>query len=124
MKVPVLSVIIPAYNMESYLERCLQSLLVEAEMLPMLDILVMNDGSRDATSKIGHRYQELYPGTIRVIDKENGHYGSCVNRGLEEARGTFVKILDADDSFSTEVLVRFLSFLSSEPVCTRAKLAL
>ena len=112
----ILTVIIPAYNMEKYLERCLQSLLVEAEKLPLLDIIVINDGSKDSTSQIGHRYQELYPGSIRIVDKENGHYGSCVNRGLMEAEGVFVKILDADDTFDTKVLDQYLDFLSQKDV--------
>ena len=66
--------------------------------LMMFEALIINDGSTDRTSEIGHQYEASRPESFRVIDKENGHYGSCVNRGLSEARGVFIKILDADDS--------------------------
>ena len=93
----ILSVIIPSYNMEDYLQKCLDSLILnDKKQMEMLDVLVINDGSTDATSSIAHRYQARYPGIFRVIDKGNGHYGSCVNRGLSEARGKYVKILDAE----------------------------
>ena len=95
----LLTIVIPAYNMEKYLDRCLSSLIVGDEKMQHLEVLVINDGSKDRTSEIAHTYEDRFPGTIRVVDKENGHYGSCVNRGLEEARGTFIKVLDADDYF-------------------------
>lgn len=96
-----LTVVIPTYNMERYLRRCLDSLIVGDEMMRRLEVLVINDGSKDASSPIAHEYQERWPQTFRVIDKENGNYGSCVNRGLREATGKYIKILDADDWFDT-----------------------
>lgn len=104
----LLSIIIPTYNMERYLPRCLDSLINTKEALSMLEILVINDGSKDISSQIAHRYQEQYPDSIVVIDKENGNYGSCVNRGLEEATGKYVKVLDADDWFDNNKLTSFL----------------
>ena len=95
----LLTIVIPSYNMEKYLDRCLSSLIVSDEKMQCLEVLVINDGSKDRTSEIAHTYEERFPGTFRVVDKENGHYGSCVNRGLKEARGTFIKVLDADDYF-------------------------
>ena len=103
MKEKLLTLVIPTYNMEKYLEKCLDSLLVsDNEMLKTLEVLIVIDGAKDGSSAIGHRYQDLYPDTFRVIDKENGNYGSCINRGLKEATGTFIKILDADDWFDTK----------------------
>ena len=99
----LLTLIIPTYNMERYLKKCLDSLLV-ARNLDCLEVLVVNDGSKDASSAIAHEYSEKYPRSIRVIDKENGNYGSCINRGILEGRGKYVKILDADDHFDTQVL--------------------
>lgn len=110
----ILSIIIPSYNMEKYLDRCLSSLIVNDDKMAQLEVLILNDGSKDKTSEIGHKYEFRFPGTFRVIDKENGHYGSCVNRGLDEAQGTFVKILDADDSLDTAVFSAFLSFLTTD----------
>lgn len=80
--------------------------------MSQFEVLVINDGSKDRTSKIAHTYEQKYPQTFRVIDKENGHYGSCVNRGLAEANGTFVKVLDADDAFDKNAFLQFLPFLN------------
>lgn len=100
-----LTVIVPTYNMEKYLEKCLSSLIVDDDRLMLLfEVLVINDGSIDSSSAIGHRFEKDYPNTFRVIDKENGNYGSCINAGLKEASGKYLKILDADDTFDTKSL--------------------
>ena len=106
----ILTIIIPAYNMEKYLGRCLSSLIVDEAQLQMFEALVINDGSKDKTSEIGHQFEAKYPGTFRVIDKENGHYGSCINTGLKQALGKYVKILDADDYYAAG-FSQYLSFL-------------
>lgn len=111
----LLTIIIPTYNMEKYLNYCLDSLIVE-KGLDKLEVLVINDGSYDASSEIAHTYEKKYPNVFRVIDKENGNYGSCINRGLSEAKGKYVKILDADDSFDTIRFEKFIQFLSKVDV--------
>ena len=108
----ILSIVIPTYNMEKYLHKCLDSLVVSDENMQLLEILVVNDGSRDSSSSIGHEYEAKYPQTFRVIDKENGNYGSCINRGLKEATGKYVKVLDADDYSISQNLDEYLTFLS------------
>lgn len=105
----VLSIIIPTYNMEKYLNKCLDSLIVPN--MDLLEVLVINDGSKDRSSEIAHEYEKKYPNVFRVIDKENGNYGSCVNRGLIEASGKYFRILDADDYYSCEDLNSFLQYL-------------
>lgn len=107
----ILTIIIPTYNMEKYLRHCLDSLIVPN--MDKVEVLVINDGSKDSSSAIGHEYQDKYPQTFRVIDKENGNYGSCVNRGLKEATGKYVKVLDADDSFDKEGLRTFINILEN-----------
>lgn len=108
----ILSVIIPTYNMEKYLHKCLNSLLVsDKSLFDQLEVLVINDGSKDSSSEIAHEYQNQYSSVFRVIDKENGNYGSCINRGLLEATGKYVKVLDADDSFSVDAFEIYLSEL-------------
>ena len=109
----ILSIIIPTYNMEKYLRKCLDSLIVSDEKMQMLEVLVINDGSRDSSSLIAHEYEAKYPLTIRVVDKENGNYGSCINRGLKEATGKYVKVLDADDYFDTISFEQFIILLAS-----------
>lgn len=104
----ILTIVIPTYNMQDYLRRCLDSLIVPEEQMKQLEVLVVNDGSRDNSSAIAHEYQDKYPSTFRVIDKENGNYGSCVNRGLKEATGKYIKILDADDWFDVKGFRQFL----------------
>lgn len=106
--------------MENYLERCLSSLLVDENLMQRFEVLVINDGSKDGTSEIAHAFEARYPSTFRAIDKDNGHYGSCINRGLAEAKGTFVKVLDADDAFDKHIFSAFLLFLSNEDVQNNA----
>lgn len=111
----ILTIVIPTYNMEKYLRRCLDSLIISDKTLfEKLEVLVVNDGSKDSSSEIAHEYEEKYPNVFRVIDKENGNYGSCVNRGKKEAIGKYFRILDADDWFDTPQLQKFLSLLSEE----------
>lgn len=104
-----LTIIIPTYNVELYLERCLKSLVIDRDDL---EILVIIDGSKDKSSEIANSFQKKYPKLFTVIEKENGHYGSCVNVGLSLAQGKYVKILDADDYFNTENLLSYLDFAS------------
>lgn len=107
----LLSIIIPAFNMERYLSQTLQSLLVGGYEQAALDIVVVNDGSKDQTSSIAHQFAYKYPDVIRVLDKPNGHYGSCINAALRILRGQFVRIIDADDSVISENFRKFISFL-------------
>ena len=111
----LLTIIIPTYSMEKYLNQCLDSLLTE-KARDLLDILVVIDGSKDRSSEIAHGYADKYPETVRVIDKENGNYGSCINRGIIEGRGKYVKILDADDRYDITVLDDYLDALAKVDV--------
>ena len=109
----ILSLIIPTYNMEKYLDRCLASLICDAVILSKLEVLVINDGSTDGSSEIAHQYADKYPETFVVVDKQNGHYGSCVNKGIELAKGKYVKVVDADDWINTTNLEGYLAYLES-----------
>lgn len=104
-----LTIVVPTYNMEKYLDKCLTSLIIEdKELLKRVEVLVIIDGATDRSSEIAHTYQDRYPDTFRVIDKENGNYGSCINRGLKEATGKYIKILDADDWFDTNNFHKYI----------------
>ena len=99
----ILSIVIPTYNMEKYLPVCLDSVTDEL-VSDRLEVIVVNDGSTDGSLDIIRRYEQKRPDLIKVIDKANGHYGSCVNAGLGIATGKYFKILDADDWFDTSDL--------------------
>lgn len=106
-----LSIIIPTYNMEQLLSNCLNSLVLSSAATA-LDIVVVNDGSRDSSLAIAQRYAERYPSVVRVIDKPNGNYGSTINAALPILKGEFVKILDADDAFECCQIAPFIDYLA------------
>ena len=107
-----LTVVVPAYNAQDYLARCLESLIIgDPELLHKLEVLVVNDGSTDGTSALAHRYAGRFPDVFRVIDKENGNSGSCINAALALASGKYFRELDADDWFDTDALAAFIRLL-------------
>lgn len=93
----VLSVVIPTYNVEKYLRRCLDSLVYDESVLEDIELLVVNDGSKDNSLAIAKEYEKKYPKTIKVIDKENGGHGSTINAGLKVAKGEYFRVIDSDD---------------------------
>ena len=112
----VLSIIIPTFNMEKYLERCLLSLVNDKKTLKNLDIIIVNDGSTDNSLNIAMKYVELYPDSISIINKENGGHGSTINSGLKVAKGKYIKVLDADDWVDIDCFPSFVSDLKSVDV--------
>lgn len=110
----LLSIVVPVYNVEAYLNQCLDSLCpTEEQLIGRYEVLVINDGTPDHSAEIAKTYQIRYPSIFRVIDKENGGHGSAWNRGMDEARGKYIAFLDSDDWYSEEALKRLLEFLSS-----------
>lgn len=107
----LLTIIIPAYNVSDYIDQCLQSLVDNPDNLEYLDIIAVNDGSKDDTLEKMQRYEALYPSSIRVIDKENGGHGSGINRGILEAKGKYLKVLDSDDWVDTNGLTKLIAFI-------------
>lgn len=107
----IVSVVVPTYNMEKYLVRCLDSLIISD--IDLIDVIVVNDGSTDSSHDIAMSYAERYPDSIRVIDKPNGHYGTTINTALAEARGKYFRILDADDYFVDGKLQVFVEALKN-----------
>lgn len=94
MKVKV-SVIIPVYNVEQYIDKCLKSL--ANQTLNEIEIIVVNDGSPDNSQKIIDKYVKKYPNKIRSFIKENGGQGSARNFGLLQAKGEYIAYVDSDD---------------------------
>lgn len=107
----ILSIIIPTYNMEALLPRCLDSLVAARGAEEGLEAIVVNDGSKDNSLQVAQDYQKRYPGIVTIIDKPNGNYGSTINAALPIAKGKYVKVLDSDDWFDTDVLSTYLNVL-------------
>ena len=108
----VLSISIASYNVEQYIEKTVESLTENTKQLSALEIIIVNDGSKDDTSKIAHALQQKYPESIQVIDKENGGYGSTINASLKVARGKYYKLLDGDDWFDPQSINDFINYLT------------
>ncbi len=108
----LLTVSIAAYNVEQYLSQALDSCLLP-EYLDKLEVIIVNDGSKDRTPQIAQAYCKKYPNTFRLISKENGGYGSTVNISMREARGKFFRLLDGDDWFESNGLATVLSVLEN-----------
>lgn len=108
----LLTVIVPVYKVEQYLKKCLDSLLVPEDLMKVMEVIVVNDGSPDNSSAIAHSYEDRYPNTFKVIDKENGGHGSAWNAGVKIASGKFIKFLDSDDWLHTDNLAKIIKELS------------
>lgn len=108
--VKVLSIVVPAYNSQAFLDKGIPSLLQE-EILDELDIIIVNDGSTDATEEIAKRYCDAYPQSVRLITQENRGHGGALNTGCAAAVGKYVKVIDADDWVQTAVLPKFVKKL-------------
>ncbi|MDY5845980.1 MAG: glycosyltransferase family A protein [Bariatricus sp.] len=103
-----ISFAIPCYNSAAYMDRAVESILKGGEDV---EIIIVNDGSKDATSEIAHRYEEQYPDIIKAVDKENGGHGDAVNAGLSHATGKYFKVVDSDDWVDEEALMKILKVL-------------
>ncbi|MDO5104292.1 glycosyltransferase family 2 protein [Capnocytophaga sp.] len=112
MREKLLTVVVPTYNTEKLLPRCLDSLIVE-KFLPLLEVLIVIDGSPDNSVAVAGKYAERYPDTFIVVEKENGGHGSTINKGIELATGKYFKVLDSDDWFDKQAFTDFLEKLQN-----------
>lgn len=110
MEDKILTITIPSYNVEAYLEDCLESF-VNSEVMDDIEVLIVNDGSSDRTEEIARRYESKYPNTYRLINKENGGHGSTINTGAAEAKGKYFKVVDGDDWVDTRSFIRLVKVL-------------
>lgn len=89
-----ISFVVPCYNSQDYMKRCIDSLLVGGKDV---EIIIVDDGSTDQTGAIADAYEAEHPDIVRVVHKENGGHGSGVNAGLQYATGMYFKVVDSDD---------------------------
>ena len=111
----ILTITIPSYNVEAYIVATLDTM-VTINNLDLLEILVVNDGSKDNTVAVAQQYVDKYPNSVRIIDKENGGHGSTINAGIREATGKYFKVVDADDWVDTENLDLLIEYLQETDV--------
>ena len=106
IKMKILTIAIPCYNSEAYMEKCIKSMLPAGEEL---EILIVDDGStKDRTPQIADAYAARYPEIIRAVHQENGGHGEAVNAGLRNATGRYYKVVDSDDWVNTKSLIRIM----------------
>lgn len=102
----ILSVAIPCYNSESYMEKCINSILPVGDDV---EILIVDDGStKDRTPQIADSYAARYPGIVKAVHQENGGHGEAVNAGLRNAAGLYYKVVDSDDWVNTKGLAQIV----------------
>lgn len=89
-----ISFVVPCYNSEDYMEKCIDSLLIGKDDV---EIIIVDDGSTDKTGKIADRYQKKYPTIVKAIHQPNGGHGEGINTGLKHATGKYFKVVDSDD---------------------------
>lgn len=108
----LLTVTVPCYNSEAYMEKCIDSLLVGGDRV---EIIIIDDGSKDRTGEIADAYAERYPNIVKVIHQENGGHGEGINQGVLHATGKYFKVVDSDDMLSED----FPEFLDRLEECEK-----
>ncbi len=112
----LLTIVIPCYNSEEYMEHAINSALIGGNDV---EILIIDDGSTDNTLKIAREYESKYPDIIRSIHKENGGHGSAVNTGIANASGVYFKVLDSDDwldAYSLQQVIQLLQDMVTDGI--------
>ncbi len=104
----ILSIAIPCYNSEAYMEKCINSLLEGGDEV---EIIIVNDGSKDRTAEIADEYAAKYPSIIKAVHQENGGHGEAVNAGIRNATGLYFKVVDSDDWVAKEPYLKILKKL-------------
>ena len=114
---PILTIAVPSYNVEKFLEASIHSL-IDNDLSNKLEILIINDGSKDDTAKIAKGLEKLTTiggkSIVKLIDKENGGHGSTINKGIELATGKYFKLMDGDDYFIEKDFIEFIKILEKE----------
>ncbi|MBQ8040126.1 MAG: glycosyltransferase family 2 protein, partial [Lachnospiraceae bacterium] len=110
MKQPLISIIIPVYNIEEYLPRCIESVL--GQTYANIEVILVDDGSKDKSGEICDSYQKR-DSRVRVIHKENGGSSSARNAGIADAKGEFIGFVDSDDYVETTMYETMMQAIES-----------
>ena len=107
----MISVIVPVYNVEEYLEECLNS--IQHQTYTDIEVILVNDGSTDASKEICERYCQQDP-RFHLINQENKGLSGARNRGMTESKGEFITFVDSDDVIKDDMLEQLLKHMTSE----------
>ncbi len=135
----ILSIIIPTYNAEKFLNKGLSTYVItknpqkentdiikaanegrlgeieaDMEMMDKLEVLIVNDGTKDNSIEVAQKFVDRFPNTYKIVNKPNGGHGSAINKGVENATGKYFKCVDADDWVYTDALARTIILLENE----------
>ena len=106
------SIIVPFYNVEDYIERCLDSLVNQT--LREIEIILVNDGSKDKSADIAFKYLNKYPDKIKYVEKINGGLSDARNYGMEYATGEYIAFIDSDDYVERDMYEKMYSVAKRE----------
>lgn len=109
---PKVSVIVPVYNVEKYIEKCLDSLVNQT--LEEIEIIIVNDGTKDNSMKIVKDFKEKYPQKIVYLEKENGGLSDARNYGIPYAKGEYIAFLDSDDYIEKDTYEKMYELAKKE----------
>ena len=112
MPKPLLSIVIPAYNVELFLEETVLSI-ASSKYSSETEILIVNDGSTDGTKNVAEKLATQYH-CVKIINKSNGGHGSTINTGIKNATGKYFRLLDGDDWFDTKEFDKYIELLKKE----------
>lgn len=106
---PLLTVIVPSYNSQDYLDRSMRTLTGYG---PDLEVIIVNDGSKDDTPRLADDWAARFPESVRVIHQANAGHGGALNAGIRAARGTHLKVVDSDDWVDRASMKKVLALLA------------
>lgn len=110
MSQKILSISIAAYNVEKYLKQLMNSI-IRSQRMEDIEVIIVNDGSKDRTVSIAEEYVKMFPNSVVLIDKRNGGHGSTINTGISKASGHYFKSIDGDDWVDSSGLCRLVDYL-------------
>ncbi len=116
--IKLLSVVVPCYNVEGYLSRCLSSLVHQDIDGSAYEVIAIDDGSTDSTGEICDRYAKEYP-QVKVVHQANRGVGAARNAGLDLARGKYLLFVDADDFMVENCFKELLKFRQVLNICRK-----
>ena len=109
----MISVIVPVYNVEEYLEQCLDS--IQCQTYTDIEVILVNDGSTDRSKEICERYCKK-DSRFKLVNQENKGLSGARNRGMSESKGEFISFVDSDDVIKEDMLEQLMKQMTSEDI--------